>query len=195
MRSASATNYRNIYYLTIEDADLAESSAVTGQAGPSVESATTTSVPRWPTFRRWMHHGRLNVVGTDVSTEPPKSDALKFSALFSAIDEMLALPQGFSDGVDKATALDAERVLAFIESSGADAPKIFVHGGDAIVFTWDKDIISRYVTISDGDAAFLVVNKLTKMQCPYQIVPLDAPQISALLGSLSSPLKAASNAE
>ncbi|UVC12948.1 hypothetical protein [Mesorhizobium onobrychidis] len=165
MRSVSATNYHGIYYLTtLDDSDLAESSAGLGQNEPSEESVTTTSVWHWPSYRDWLIHRRLNSVVSEVSAERPKSDSMKFSALFTAIDQMLALPEGFSDGVDKATAIDAERVLAFIESSGVEAPKIFAHGGDAVVFTWDKDQISRYVTISDGDAAFLTVNKLTKMQ-------------------------------
>ncbi|AEH87809.1 hypothetical protein [Mesorhizobium opportunistum] len=193
MRSASATNYHGVYYLTVDDNELA-SAGIDPDLQPEA-SSTTTAVTKWATHRNWLHHKWLNMRVAGGSSEFSRSDSKNFSALFSAIDAMLALPEGFSDGVDKNTALDAERVLAFIESSGADAPKIFAHGGDAVVFTWDKEFISRYVTISDGDAAFLVVNKLTKMQCPYQIVPLDAPEISGLLESLSSPLKATSNAE
>jgi ribosomal protein S12 methylthiotransferase accessory factor YcaO len=126
-------------------------------------------------------HGDADSNGLTVSNE-----AAVFSALYSAIDGMKSLPTGFSDAVDDETAFDAERVLGFIEASGVPAPKIFSHGGDAVVFTWDFDPINRYLTISGGDAAFLDVNKDSFIQCPYEIVPLDSPDASSLLRLLGN---------
>lgn len=113
-------------------------------------------------------------------------EATLFSALHDIIDSMKSAPAGFTEAVDHETAFDAERVLGFIESSGVPAPKIFSHGGDAVVFTWDGDKTSRYLTISGGDAAFLDVNKRSYIQCPYPIVPLDSPDALPLLRLLGS---------
>ncbi|MBZ9979193.1 hypothetical protein [Mesorhizobium sp. BR-1-1-10] len=191
MRNSS--NFRGISYLALVEDDLGKSTPDSDQVESSSKSGNSTPILNWhsslaPTVN-------LRCFVTDPSSQPPDDDAMKFLSLYSAIDEMHSFPLGFPERIDEETAIDAERVLSFIDVSGIDAPTIFSHGGDAVVFSWDLAKINRYLTISGGDAAFLDVNKQNKMQCPYQIVPLDGPEISTWLRRLGAPSKAASNVE
>jgi hypothetical protein len=190
MRNSSA--FRVTSYLALVDSDLAKSTEDDDQTESSSESANNIA-SAWRSLL--IPKLRLGGFVGDASSQLPDVDAWKFVSLYSAIDQMHLSPAGFSEAIDDETANDAERVLAFIDASGVDAPNIFSHGGDAVVFSWEMDKINRYLTISGGDAAFLDVNKHSKVQCPYKIVPLDGPEISTWLRALVAPSKAASNAE
>ncbi|RWH18167.1 MAG: hypothetical protein EOQ75_21945 [Mesorhizobium sp.] len=188
MRNSSA--FREISCLAFVDSSLGESTKahVTSEGsseGDRYAFWQSVFTPRFP----------LGQAFSDPSSNAPDVQAWRFFSLYSVIDKMHHSPLGFSEAIDDETAEDAERVLAFIDASGVEAPNIFSHGGDAVVFSWDLDKVNRYLTISGGDAAFLDVNKSTKVQCPYKIVPLDAPEISTWLRALAAPSKAMSNAE
>jgi len=131
---------------------------------------------------------------TDNALEEASCTSLAFSSLFQAIEDMHRAPEGFTDHIDDETAHDAMHVLGYMESAGAPIPKLFSHGGDAVVFVWDLDLIRRYLTISGGDAAFLDVGKRGNVQCPYPIVSLDAPQAANLLKLTRPRYKALENA-
>lgn len=186
MRSSAASNYWG-KFLVAEANDGRSSEASSSNSGSANNMPFSGAL-------RTLGPGLLGAP-SDASLEPPQSDSLLFSALFSEIDNWLSLPSGFSEAVDIETAEAAERVLAYVESSGKSAPKMFSHGGDSIVLGWDKLPLSMYLTISGAEAAFLLVNELTKVQCPSTIVSLTSSDASGLLGYIDSTHKAATNAK
>lgn len=54
------------------------------------------------------------------------------------------------------------RFLEFLKHIGADVPKIFCHGDDACVFTWEVGTKKYYITIDDTDEKQFVIGKLEK---------------------------------
>lgn len=187
MNSSAASNYAKYVIADGEGASLSQSNS----------EYWASDVPTDFPFTRRVSTFRPAIITnpSNASRDPVDSDALRFSALFSTIDRYLSSPEGSFEAVDAETGQAAERVLAFVEASGRNAPKIFSHGGDSIVFTWGQYPLSMYVTISGPDAAFLLVNEVNKIQCPTKIVSLTSPEAPDLLGYIDPAHKALQNVE
>ncbi|GAA2866973.1 hypothetical protein GGQ99_001354 [Aminobacter niigataensis] len=183
MSAIAATKPRASYRRAWLDSAPEDSSAGIPKPAQVVEGSSIDDVP----VLTWSVTPSFRAVETCVSSvQRELASDLQFANLFYVLDEMADLPEGFADAIDVETAGDANRVLGFIEASGVPAPKIFSHGGDAVVFSWDISSIRRYLTISGGDAAFLAVHKDSKIQCPSQIVALDTPAIGRWVDMLSA---------
>lgn len=109
------------------------------------------------------------------NTPDQRSDA-QYLALYAAVDHLENLPSDDSAWVEAETAHDAKRLLALMSLYDVLPPKIFSHGGDAIVLTWEFGDVRRYLTVCDGEATILDVRPAAKQKCvaTFKISDFDA---------------------
>jgi len=88
-----------------------------------------------------------------------------YMMLYDAVANMAALPEGQEYAIDAETARTADRFIALMALYNVPAPKVFSHGGDAVVFTWELGDVRRYVTVGDSEISVLDAHRANKMQC------------------------------
>jgi len=93
------------------------------------------------------------------------------------------------DLVDRKTVDDAREVLELVRYRDAPPPMILSHGGDAVVFHWEDDSFSRYLTISHGRLRFLVVDRISRMQCRYSPLNLADAIGGSAIDAFASPAR------
>ena len=76
-----------------------------------------------------------------------------FAALFGALNEFQSADGDDPAHIDSDTYRSSCSVLSFFQYYGFPAPRVFSHGGDAVVFTWASGPSSLQLTISNGIAA------------------------------------------
>ncbi|MGA1831637.1 hypothetical protein [Rhizobium wenxiniae] len=98
---------------------------------------------------------RLNRYGSENSATEPMVNGhdLSYAALYSALQEMSELDDEEAMFIDADTFRSACSALNFIRYYELPTPKVFSHGGDAVVFTWDFGQASLQLTVSNGIAA------------------------------------------
>ena len=99
-----------------------------------------------------------------------------FASLHDLIGRMADLPVGHGLAIDKATSEEAQRFLNIIAQRRVDAPKVFAHGGDTVVFEWDFDIIERFLTIAGNEMSLLEMRKDDEIRCEGD-VDLSSPEL------------------
>lgn len=78
--------------------------------------------------------------------------ARTFADLFTAIRKMIDLPEDHSLHLDVKAGRRAEEILALLRNNlEVDAPKLFPHEGDCLVFTWDSSRVKRMMAIEEDD--------------------------------------------
>lgn len=105
----------------------------------------------------------------------------QWSERFASVWELLSVRSAHAGAVidvDEETRKDSEHALFLIYSFGAPPPQVFSHGGDAVVFKWRGGGVSRYLTISYGDAALVDINESNRVACNHEIVSLRSNKIS-----------------
>lgn len=85
-----------------------------------------------------------------------------FDALYELLSKMPLLPEGHVLATNEETANAAAAVLNHLRHYKQAPPKVFAHGGDAVVFSWDMDEISRYLTVIGEELNLQEINKRSK---------------------------------
>ena len=96
----------------------------------------------------------------------------RFAGLSTILKLMHDLPQDDDQAIDEETKADAELLLSYISTHDIPPPKLFSHGGDAVVFTWEQPDILRYLTVSGGDFSVLDMHRRTRMKCKSELTPI-----------------------
>jgi hypothetical protein len=78
------------------------------------------------------------------------ADKSAFDALFSALGRMAAGDEDEPQWIGRETHAQARTVLSAIALMRVDAPKVFSHGGDAVVFSWARPEGLYQLTVSEG---------------------------------------------
>ena len=130
---------------------------------------------------------RRPVTGSVVNTTDDFKNMLQFHGLFDAIEYMGNQPEGAEQAIDEETKSDAEDFLGFIRLYDIPPPKIFSHGGDAVVFTWETVKLRRYITVSAGCVAVMLVDKATRLECSYPYVEMKTRQLDTWMLRLNAP--------
>jgi len=77
-----------------------------------------------------------------------------YDALREAITS-LGQPRDGNEPVEEAAISAALALLDALSLSGVEPPRVFSHGGDAVVLTWRQDQSRRYLTVTDEVVALL----------------------------------------
>lgn len=77
----------------------------------------------------------------------------KYRELFAALDSLRHADPEDSMWIDDETYRSACGVLCYLSYHHLAPPKIFSHGGDAVVFTWSSETGPVNLTVSNGIAA------------------------------------------
>lgn len=96
----------------------------------------------------------------------------RFASLSTVLKLMRDLPQDDDQAIDEETKVDAELLLSYISTHDIPPPKLFSHGGDAVVFTWEQSDVLRYLTVSGGDFSVLDMHRRTRMKCKSELTPI-----------------------
>lgn len=72
--------------------------------------------------------------------------ANEYESLRKAIREFALLDEDESLHIDQELLASGLRFIWLIEGAGIQTPRVFAHGGDALVFTWDRGTYRRYIT-------------------------------------------------
>lgn len=73
----------------------------------------------------------------------------RYQAIRDALDKLITVPEELG-WIDEPTYLNGVRASEILETIGVRWPRIWTHGGDAVVFTWEKDGGKLLLTVSDG---------------------------------------------
>ena len=76
----------------------------------------------------------------------------RYQTLASAVDHLGTLDDDDSHYLDSETIISSKDFIEFLEAFHVPAPRIFPHGGDALVFEWPRSDGVRYVTYDEGIA-------------------------------------------
>ncbi|MBP0439552.1 hypothetical protein [Tianweitania sediminis] len=102
--------------------------------------------------------------------KPNDERSLKYYALYEAIRRMARLPKGHDFHIDTESAKHAEELLAvFATNFKGRAPKMFAQDGEAVVLTWDFDVLKRYLTIAGQELDLMDIGRASKMRCDYEL--------------------------
>ena len=96
----------------------------------------------------------------------------RFASLSAVLKLMRDLPPDDDQAIDEETKADAELLLSYISTHDIPPPKLFSHGGDAVVFTWEQPDVLRYLTVSGGDFSVLDMHRRTRMKCKSELTPI-----------------------
>ena len=108
-----------------------------------------------------------------LSFEPSPLPATAYALLHNVVDTMRDSPPTDNSHVDHRTADFASRFLVTIAAHNVPPPRVFSHGGDAVVFTWDLDPYRRrYVTLCEDEISALDLNQNSK-----EIVDIPVRQV------------------
>ena len=77
----------------------------------------------------------------------------RYQELYDGLSLMKSLDEEDSMAIDEDTHRSACSVLNLLNHRHIQPPKVFAHGGDAVVFTWKQDDTSLHLTVSDGIAS------------------------------------------
>src|SRR5690606_33863086 len=112
-------------------------------------------------------------------------DAMRWAihlSLYDFVSKLHELPEGHPMAVERSAADSALQVLEYLTNYNDDAPKVFTHGGDAVVFKWDRGEVAQYVTVGGPEVTVLDMHKASpKMQCEMEYNIEDEGQRAALL--------------
>lgn len=105
----------------------------------------------------------LDKVRLSNSTAPSKLKARRntFAALQELVIGLTRLPEDHVMAVDEETSEHASQLLNDLSQYSVEPPKIFAHGGDAVVLTWDTEAVQRYVTVVGDELSLLDMHKPT----------------------------------
>lgn len=78
--------------------------------------------------------------------------AFRYDSLKCAVQSMAALDDDESLKIDSSSLNAGLYFIHLLQAFGIAPPKVFSHGGDALVFAWDRAATNRYVTTSGNDA-------------------------------------------
>lgn len=104
---------------------------------------------------------RLSGDGIDLASELQdflERSGCGYSAVRTAIRMLVKMDSREELAVDKATADSALAVLDMVKELKLPAPKIFSHGGDAIVFSWNNSTSDSFLTIDESYCNLLMRN-------------------------------------
>lgn len=134
-------------------------------------------------------------VTTDTDFEPLRTiasssdvhafDAAAFLNLYRVIGRMAELPEGADQAIDEETRVEAERMLGFFDLYDIPPPQVFSHGGDAVVFTWENQLICRYATVSGDEVGVLDVHSKSRAECPYPQLKFQSRELDNFLGNFT----------
>ena len=110
------------------------------------------------------------------STEQLVDDSeIAFAGLFDALRLMSELDAGESMHIDEDTYRSACSVLNFIRYYDLPAPRVFAHGGDAVVFNWAYGKFSLQLTVSNG---FAVLGRRVQGEGSFHLADVDLSEKS-----------------
>ncbi|WP_193336203.1 hypothetical protein [Devosia beringensis] len=93
-----------------------------------------------------------------------KSMRVAYPALVNYIDWLSTLEDDEDDHVSVAIADRAKSLIGMIAQTNAYPPRVFSHGGDAIVLTWEEIDRAYLMTVTRRKVSLLHVNKLTNQR-------------------------------
>ena len=126
----------------------ASSSFVVCESASHTRSTTQAAIDSAPSII----HAPLETASSGVDT-----DALvrqdRYGRLFDALRELNISDEDEAQHIDDEAYRLATSALCFLSYHGVPAPKIFSHGGDAVVFNWRQNEVTLQLTICDGVAS------------------------------------------
>jgi hypothetical protein len=115
-------------------------------------------------------------VGTSSIEGVSQEWSSRFASLLSVLNLMRDLPRDDEQAIDEETKADAELLLSYMRTHDIPPPKLFSHGGDAVVFTWEQPDVLRYLTVSGGDFSVLDMHRRTRMKCKSELTPIRSQE-------------------
>lgn len=99
---------------------------------------------------------------------------LVYPALVNYVEHLAQLDDEDDDFLDAETAAAASRALNSIAQTNAPPPRLFSHGGNALVLTWDGALSSHLMTITKRKMVMLHVDHQTNERTS---VPVDLESV------------------
>ena len=118
----------------------------------------------------------------NIGSASSTTDQEKYSALFSAIEELSSLDEEDSHFIDNCTARAARHFLSLLSLYSVAAPQIFPHGGDAVVCKWSlADEITAYVTVADEVVSLHKYRSGSPLSPPMSFTSMSEQELIALM--------------